>query len=165
MDAAALAAAIGGPIVGLAGMALAWRLALAEREHALRLARGQRMFEARGVAYRGLLRELYRVRDWVHRTLPFLGPKPAPPEPPTDDDWNRMFAEVAVFGSEELLTLFETFSAKVRGFQTYAFTYDQLTKQEAPLGDSGKLMEQYRQEASAALEAIERLMRTEIAGL
>ena len=75
MDSVALAATIGGSVVGLAGVgATAWsswlqglraaELASRQREHERELARGARLFERRAPVYEEMLRLLYR---WMER--------------------------------------------------------------------------------------------------
>jgi hypothetical protein len=59
MDAAALAAAIGGPAVGLAAVAFGFFNARGEREHSARLARDQRQHE------RDLARDAQQSDDWT----------------------------------------------------------------------------------------------------
>jgi hypothetical protein len=49
-----------------------------------------RRFEIRFEAYTNLSAHLERVRMWAERSEPVLGPKPAPPDMPTDDEVNAL---------------------------------------------------------------------------
>lgn len=159
----------------MAGIVFAWwgnedqrrhaeLLAREQHEHERRLARGERLFDRRAEAYEGLLRQLQRALLTVDRTHPIVGPKPPPPDPPTDEEWGAMLARVAVLGSEELMDAFELFVSKVNQFHIYASTYTRVRDQGASIGDTTKQMERFRVEARQALTATEKRMREELAG-
>lgn len=110
-DAAAQAAAIGGSVVGVAGVYFGWLSSRGQRRHAERLAAGQhdherriargRLFDLRAEAYEELDGHLQRVMLVLERTHPIMGPRPPPPPSPSDDEWLAMRAKVGVLGSHE----------------------------------------------------------------
>src|SRR5207249_35855 len=92
---AALAGAIGGPLVGIAGIVFGWlnskdrretsmKLAGAQRAHDRELARDARLFGELRSAYVRLTEFLLIMSAVVERTHPMMGPLPDPPEPPSD---------------------------------------------------------------------------------
>src|SRR5919106_3199005 len=130
MDAAALAIAIGGPAVGIAGVVFGWLQSRGERDNARQLvelrheqsrqaARSERAYEARSEAYEALLRQLHTVMMIIERTEPMIGPTAPPPERPSEDDWTEMYVRIAMFGSPELNEAFREFGAKWAEFQVH----------------------------------------------
>jgi hypothetical protein len=111
------------------------------------------------------LRQLQQAMLMIERTQPMIGPKPPPPEPPSDDEWTDMYVKAAIYGSEELMEAFNTFSSKAREFQAYAFTWERVRDHPSETGETGVKMEQSRGEAARALNEIERRMRKELAEL
>jgi hypothetical protein len=178
MDAPALAAAIGGSLVGALGILVGWlssrgerssalALAKAQREHEREIARGERLYEDRKNAYQGLLRQLHRTMLSVERTHPFLtvGEPLEPPEPPSEDEWTAMLVGVATFGSAELEEAYATFAAEVRSFQAHAWTFEATRNQRDDISETVTQMDAHRQGARDALKNIERLIRDELAAL
>lgn len=178
MNAIAFAATIGGTVVAVAGVWFGWLQSKGERhqavvlagkqhEHERKMARGERLFDARAVAYQELLRMLYRAMTTIDRTEPIITttPPPVPPPRPTDEEWDEMMAKVAVFGSQELVEAFEHFVSKANGFHVWAATFKAIKNQQADIADTAEQMNKHRQEARDALKAIERLMREELSGL
>ena len=173
---AALAAAIGGSLVGVAGVLFGWLNSRGERhnavalarerhDHERQLARGERFFDARSAAYQHALKVLYVAQERIDRTYPIVGPRPEPPEAPSEEEWSDMFVKLAVFGSEKLMQAFEAYSDKSNEFYAYASTYAAIREQKGQLGDTVEQMNRCREEAREALLAIERRIREELAGL
>ena len=119
MDSVALAATIGGSVVGLAGVgATAWsswlqrasakEITASQHEHERELARGARFFDRRALAYEEMLRLLSVWAERVHdaqRIMRFAG-DPEPPEPPGRDEWRNMQVRVRTIGSRQVGTAF-----------------------------------------------------------
>jgi hypothetical protein len=73
---AAFAAAVGGPLIGLAGVSFAWLNGKSERAHETREARIQRVWAFREETYLATSRYLERLAAWLDRTDPVIAPSP-----------------------------------------------------------------------------------------
>lgn len=173
---AALAAAIFGPLVGVAGVVFGWLQSRGERDNARELvelqyqhsrqaARGERLFEARREAYRALLRQLHTVMMIIERTEPMIGPTSPPPEKPSDDDWTDMYVRIAMFGSPELNEAFREFGAKWAEFQVNAARFSRARQGQADEAGAGMDMHNAREAAAKTLREMERMIREELAAL
>jgi hypothetical protein len=140
------------------------RLAREQHAHDRRIARGERLFDARANAYQALLRELRQAMLTVERTHPMIGPKPPLPEPTSEAEWEDMYINVAVYGSADLMEAFEASASKVQEFQAHVFTHERVQEQQGP-GDTWRPMLRAREEAGQALRLLERKMRDELAEL
>jgi hypothetical protein len=170
-DAVALAAAIGGPAVGIVTVVFAHYAgkesreqvgALAKKQHGHEriLAHDARLYESRSRVYEDLLADVHRDQLAMARTHPIIGPMPPPPPMLSDEEYLRLTARVAAFGSPEVLTALEAFTAKVRGFFAEAHTYDAMNLQQ---GHADPMpMHNLRQEAGDRLKELEGLVRHEL---
>lgn len=134
VDWPALAVAIGGPAVGIAGVVFGWLQSRGERdnarelvelqnEHSRQAVSSERMFEARSEAYDALLRQLHTVMMIIERTEPMIGPTSPPPEQPSEDDWTDMYVRIAMFGSPELNEAFREFGKQWAAFLANALFF------------------------------------------
>jgi hypothetical protein len=129
MDTVALAATIGGSVVGLAGVAVtawgAWQqrkstreVAALQHEHERDLARGERLFEHRGAAYEAMLGFLQVWWERIADTEPILrlAGAPPPPDAPGPDEWRPMYVRLRTYGSAPVAALYEDFTNATRDF-------------------------------------------------
>jgi hypothetical protein len=139
----ALAAAIGGSIVGAAGVAFGWlnsrgertqaqTLAKGERTHARTLARETRLYEDVKHAYIDVLTFLDAMRDVLNRTEPIIGPQPDPPPLPSEDEARGLYARVAVVGSNAVIDELDALAAIQREFFARVHTVQIIREQRAP---------------------------------
>lgn len=175
MDAPALAAAIGGPVVGLAGVLFGWfnaggeraqarQLARDQREHERTLARDARLNAELREAYEELLRMVFLVEDLVTRTNPIIGPAAPPPPMPPEADVRRVMARVSVIGSEEVFEALERVWAAHRTFWGHSRSVDAARQ---PGGGEGggepwREMQEAREDFLARVRELERLIRSEV---
>jgi hypothetical protein len=191
VDTVALAATIGGSIVGVAGvLATAWsarqqrlssiELANSQHEHERALASGARLFEKRAEVYESLLSTLLIWRDrveliWrerVQHELPRVRTdgEPEPPKPPSQDEWRTMSARVGTFGSLNVDTGFmqmvgaiNIFFSTADGFIAARDAGHYLSSEEAK--SARDQVQRARDHVVARFEALERLVSDELAGL
>jgi hypothetical protein len=129
VDAVALAATIGGSAVALAGVGVtAWgvgqqrasakELAALQHGHERDLACGARLFERRAAAYEAMLGFLQVIWERILDTEPILrlAGTPAPPEPPSAEEWRAMYVRLRTFGSAPVARLYEEFTDATRDF-------------------------------------------------
>jgi hypothetical protein len=173
---AALAAAIFGPVVGVAGVVFGWLQSRGERDNARQLvehqhehsrhsALSERLFEARSEAYEALLRQLHRVMMIIERTEPMIGPTSPAPDRPSDEEWTEMYVSIAMFGSPELNEAFRDFGAKWAAFQVHASQWARVRQGQPGATNAGMDMHDARQEAAGTLREMERMIREELAAL
>ena len=173
MSDAALAAAIGGPVVGLAGVLFGWLTAREQREHGERLARGQQEHErtlARDArlhdqvreAYEELLVLVYVVEDIISRTNPVIGPAPDPPAMPPESELRRVSARISVVGSEEVVDGVAALWAAQRHFWATSQTLDMLRAQRADPGEAWERVEEARTAFRDRRRELEATVRAEV---
>jgi hypothetical protein len=168
----ALAAAIGGPVVGATGVAFGWLSTRGDREHTLMLAEGQqrnaralarddRLYADLRSAYFELLTFLNLIGDVIHRTEPIIGPQPDPPEPPTDEETRELFARVAAIGSDDVAAALQELTRITRKFWSYVFTVRAIRDQQAG-GAPFQELQETRELFAAKTREIEALIRAEL---
>lgn len=107
LDVVALASVITTGVVGLAGLGATVWTSKRAREHAEKLATGQRQQERLQDAYLALLQAMRRSGLWAQNVKPTLDtdpPRPVP-DPADDDDWSRVLALLDAYGSPEVREL------------------------------------------------------------
>jgi hypothetical protein len=173
MNGAALAASIGGPVVGIAGVVFGWLSARGQREHAERLAQDQHEHEralARDVrlndeareAYEQLLRMIYIVEAHIDRTNPIIGPAQEPPAMPPESEMRNITARVSVVGSEAIIEAITKLWEAQRDFWIYSQTLDSLREQTGAPPDAWKRVQDAREEFRARARELEAAIRTEV---
>lgn len=181
MDWVALAAAIGGSVVGLAGViATAWsnwlqqvsarELSARQQEHERGLARGARLFERRAPVYEEMLRLLYpwmeRV-DATERMMTFAG-DPEPPEPPGAEEWRGMQVRLRTIGSGEVADAYEGFADAIRSFFRLVPTMRAIREHGEDAEEAVRVhteLEEARSNVRKTLRSLERLVSDELASL
>jgi hypothetical protein len=154
MEWAALAAAIGGPVVGVAGVIFGWlnskgerektiELAGRQREHERLLAREERLHDELRASYEELLRLLFLIQMVITRTHPDGDQMPDPPENPADEEVRRIKARASVVGSEEVITEVEHALDASAAFMEQARRFDNLRSQYGRVED-GQFREYFR---------------------
>lgn len=182
MNWVALAATIGGSLVGLAGVAatvwsnrtqaiLQRELTAAEHQHQRMLASGARLFERRAPVYEETLKLLYPWMERVDATERFmtLAGDPGPPEPPGREEWRDMQVRLRTNGSLAVGDAYDAFSSAIQRF------YDQVHEVRTVKGrddvEEGrwkaayKGLEEARKDVREKLRDLERLVSDELAAL
>jgi hypothetical protein len=175
MDAPALAAAIGGPVVGLAGVMFGWfnasgeraqgaRLARDQREHERVLAREARLGSELRAAYEELLRLVFVVEDIINRTNPIIAPGPAPPSMPPEEELRKTIARASVIGSEEVMKAVEALWTAQRAFWINSQTLDSVQQQGGGtnVGDLFRQVQEARDAFRERARELERMIRAEV---
>jgi hypothetical protein len=154
-------------LVGVGGVALAWReqglrraLAQADREHQRQLAHDAPTDADRRDAYVDVADYLKRWTLTLVRTNPAFvqNPPPDPPEMPTDPERINLEARVAVLGSAEVNERLDRFTRK-----SFNLTYIRLQASATEgLNDAGTERERLRSEVKEELLAIERCIPDEL---
>jgi hypothetical protein len=180
MDAVALAATIGGAVVGVAGVAAtAWsnwlqrdsakELASLQHQHERELARGARLYERRVPVYEQMLKLLYPWMERVDSTqrLWKSASEPEPPEPPSPEEWRAMQVELGTHGSPAVSDAYRAFSEAISEFFERVSELRMIMDHSAT-GDAGEAagrMEAARRNVREMLRKLERLVSDELAAL
>jgi hypothetical protein len=134
VDTVALAATIGGSLVGLAGVgATAWsswlqrksatELAVRQQEHERQLARGAHLFERRAAAYEEMLRLAYVWEERVSTAEAAIRAEPPNlaaadlPDLPTPEEMLALLARFGTVSSEAVQVAFQGFLLRVALFR------------------------------------------------
>ena len=153
-----------------------WR-ARGDRAAARELARRERLYNTKLEPYLDLLRQLLVEVQIVQRTEDLLGGQREPPKMPPDHEWRDLRARIGVVASPEVGEAVDMFDAKVREFHNRVNVFrgksDELAGgQPIPPGigphtpmDEYRAMEAAREEAVAAYEPVQTLVRDELANL
>jgi hypothetical protein len=168
----ALAAAIGGPAVGIAGVVFGWlnskserettlKNSAAQREHERELARDERLHDELREAYEELLGFFRLLGEVVGRTRPMLSPAPAPPSLPGDDELRRIFARASVIGSEEAMDAVKEGAVRYRAFLAAAWTLDDVEKQGGDKTGLWQAIQTAREQFTEQVDLLEKLIRSE----
>jgi hypothetical protein len=181
VDAVALAAAIGGSTVGLAGVATsAWsnwlqhvsarELSARQQEHERDLARGARLFERRGPVYETMIAFLYPWMERVDATEPFMryAGEPDPPDPPSTDEWRMMHVRLRTYGSPEVADAYDVFGEAIRSFFFHLPTIRADRAHGTDAAESVRLHKEFeaaRVNVRKTLRSLERLVSDELASL
>jgi hypothetical protein len=178
MDPVALAATIGGSLVGLAGVsATAWgakqqresatELETSRQTHEQRMASGARLFEKRSDVYERMIGVLHRWTEQVHSTEPILkmANDPEPPEEPSADEQRDLLRVLRTFGSQPVADAYEEFVKAVRSFFYDAMTLRTIRESRGDAKEPWERVEASRQTVRDELQAIERLVSEELASL
>lgn len=96
--------------------------------HAELMAREARRQERRERVYESATVYIYRMSDYVRRTVPDFEPSPVPPGPLDEDDLRRLNAVSILHGSAEVKTITDEFTAKLRAFEGQALAFSMDTK-------------------------------------
>jgi hypothetical protein len=175
-NSAALAAAIGGSVVGLAGIAFGWlnsrgeraqalRLNETEHEHQRELARGERLHDELHAAYSEMLGLVSKLLLFVERTKPMLvvGEPLDPPSLPEPDEMLRIRGRASLVGSEEVVKALDELAVRFRAFQGAAWSLDLHERQNAPnVGQGWEAVESKRERFREQVAEIERITREDI---
>jgi hypothetical protein len=166
----AVAGVSSGAIVGLGGLVFAYFNGKAERVHTERLARSGCLHEQRRLAYVEIARFLERQRLFLIRTYPFMGPKPAPPEPLGDDEWSAVSGLAAVSPSREVEAALQDAAQRGTEFESAAAIYQHEETSRRVLTQEGQksarqVMDESRDSALAAITKAQHAMRDELASL
>lgn len=182
MDWPALAAAIGGPLVGIAALwrssvdarenrAQALALARAQHEHEREVDRASRHFEMRRDTYTELLRTALMALEAINLTEPIGrvdGDERRQVSVPTEDEWNILVARVLATGSAAARDAAETYWMLSRVFFIAAGVYQQVRDAAGPGHQTAAAhdeMQQARDAATAAFENLKNLVRDELENL
>jgi hypothetical protein len=154
-------------VAGLAGLLVTLVNGRADRRHARRLARDERLFEKRSAVYEDLLTNAEREKAAMERTYPFFvegGSPPKLPEPLSDEEWWRLRARVAAFGSEPVRAAVDAYRKKAAAFFAQARTFRAMEAQGRDVRpDAYVESDRVRREAHALLEALASAVRGELA--
>lgn len=180
MDSVALAATIGGAVVGVAGVAAtAWsswlqkasanELASRQHDHERELARGARLFERRAPVYEKMLKLL---NVWVERVdlterLWTSASDPEPPEVPNPEEWRDMQVQLGTYGSGDVANAYREFSDAIQDFYQRVSELRVITAGHAQ-GDAGAAatkMDDARRNVRETMRKLERLVSDELAAL
>jgi hypothetical protein len=180
VDTVALAATIGGSLIGLAGVGVtAWGarqqresakdLATSQQEHERDLARGARLFDSRAVVYEGLLTFMQVAIERLEKTEPVMtfSGESGPPDPPSREENRVMEARLRTYGSREVADAYEQFGEAVKAFYGFAFSMRTI-RDQGGTGDLVKAFEALRESRGHvrdALANLERLVSNELASL
>jgi hypothetical protein len=181
MDSVALAATIGGSVVGLTGVAAtAWsswlqhdsakELASTQHEHERELARGARLYERRATVYEQTLTLLYVWMDRVDLTerLWESAGDPKPPELPNLDEWRKMQARLATHGSLAVSDAYREFwESGITAFYARVAEMRMIREghAEGVLAEAAQRMEDARRHVRELMRKLERLVSDELAAL
>jgi hypothetical protein len=179
VDSVALAATIGGSVVGLAGVgATAWgswlqrgsakELAASQHEHERELARGARLFDRRQPVYEEMLRLLYPWAERVEATDKIItfADEPDPPDLPSREAWREMQIRFATIGSRAVADSFLAFGDVLRDFWAHVGRMRNIREHGGgDLAEAATATEEARREVVAALRKTERLVSEELAAL
>jgi hypothetical protein len=180
VDSVALAATIGGSVVGLAGVGLsAWsnwlqrdsakELASLQHEHERDLARGGRLYERRALVYEETLTLLYPWMDRVDMTEPVWrsADDPGPPDPPDFVEFRKMQARLGAHGSLAVSDVFRELWELILAF------YERVNERrmiraghaQGDLAAAGERMEEARRTVRETYRNLERVVSEELARL
>jgi hypothetical protein len=172
----ALAATIGGSVVGLAGvisnvvlakLRQGQELDLADRQHVheRELARGDRLYERRALVYEQMMGVVATTMEHVERRNPMISFSNEPPLPdePSVDDQRAMQIKLRTHGSKAVGDAFHDWVQKVRQFQLNATAFEMVRDQRAPFTDEREVMDDARVEAREAADKLARLLADELA--
>jgi hypothetical protein len=178
VDSVALAAAIGGSVVGLAGiLATAWsswlqressrELAGRQHEHERELARGARLFERRAPVYQEMLGQLYVWIAQVNATEPIIefAGQPEPPDPPSDEEWREMEVQLRTFGSVAVADAYGLLADAMHSFFAQAGSLRTIREQGGAVTEPWEQVHEARITVRENLRALERLVSEELAAL
>jgi hypothetical protein len=179
MDEVALAATIGGTVVGLAGVtATAWsswlqrassrELAASEHAHERELARGARLFEHRAPVYEQMRRVLQPWMELVDATEPeplllFAG-ESEPPEPP-GDEVREMLVLLRTHGSLRVADAFEEVTRAITFFFAQAGVLRQIRAQGGDVREPWQETQAARENVRDKLRALQQLVSEELSAL
>jgi hypothetical protein len=181
VDTVALAATIGGSMVGLAGvLATAWsslqqrrsasELASAQHTHERELARGARLFKRRQPIYEEMV---LLLSPWVERVqaterlMTFAG-DPEPPDLPSPDEWRAMQARFGTIGSPEAAAAFREVGRAINAFYDQARRLRVIREHGEDADEvmpAYEAVEEARRKVGESFEALKRLVSDELAGL
>jgi hypothetical protein len=175
----ALAATIGGSVVGLAGVIgnvvngwigrkQAIELAENEHEHQRELARGERLYARRASVYEEMLGFNYVVMARVEDAEPLIqlaGQQGAPPEPPSDEEFRTMQVRLRTHCSIEVGNAFDDFAKKAHTFWGHVMVVRTLREQHGQMGNAIVELQAAREEVRNSLRTLERLVSVELAAL
>lgn len=138
-----------------------------DREFARSTARNERIEERRAELYVDMLSNLERDVFSFERIYPATSPLPPPPDPLNDDEWMRLKARIAAFGSSEVVALVEEFSGVVVRFSQAWQACEMLEKAGARPGSdfaaNFQTLDAARRELrQTILPAIEKRVRVEL---
>ncbi len=180
MSDAALAGAIGGSVVGLAGVLAtvvsaagqrrqAERLAVEQHEHERALARWDRLFDRKTQTYYDMLRMAFIAVERVRAEETQLAAAASarrPPDRPSDAEFEDMQVRLVLYGSPEVAAAFDAVAAATISFRNSVAAFrvardsgqgfDELQK-------AGGDLDRCRAETEAASAALEQLVRAELA--
>ena len=180
MDSVALAATIGGSVVGLAGVGVsAWSnwlqqgtardLASKQHEHERELARSARLFERREPVYE---ETLLLLRVWMDRVdlterLYTAPGDPEPPEVPDREKWRAMQARLGALGSPEVSAAYREFWDALEAFYERVKELRMLRQgyAEGEAGAAATRMIEARGTVGDMLQKLERVVSGELAAL
>lgn len=180
MDPVALAATIGGSVMGLAGVgATVWgssqqrksakELASLQHGHERELARGGRLYERRAPVYEQTLTLLNLWMERVDSTERAWesSSDPKPPELPDPVEWRKMQAQLGTHGSPAVSDAYREFSEAIRAFYERVNELRMLRAghAEGSASDAAVRMQDARQNVREMLRKLERLVSDELAGL
>jgi hypothetical protein len=177
MDAVALAATIGGTVVGVAGvgatMWATWTQRVSARElgaeqhkHERDLARGARLFDKRASVYEAMNAYLLTLVQRIEATEPMWqrANEPEPPEPPGEGEWRAMQVSLRTFGSQAVADAYDDLSKKITRFFAAATMLRDMRNQRAVTLPREEV-EEARERVREAHRALIRLASEELATL
>jgi hypothetical protein len=178
VNAVALAATIGGAVVGVvtvtANVVLAWirrgqEVELAEKQHAheRKLARGDRLYAKRVPVYEAMNRVVNPMLEYVEARNPMLtyNVEPDLPPEPTLDEQRELHLKLATYGSTAASHAYVDFVKKVRLFHIHATSYERTKDSPRGLAGAGIEMENARTAVREAAEKLQDLASDEVGSL
>jgi hypothetical protein len=179
VDAVALAATIGGSIVGVAGIGGSVYIARLQRktevklaedrqQHERDLARGQRLYERRAPIYEATVAFAAALMAHVEATQPiitFAGEERALPPMPSDEDQLSRQAQLHAHGSPEVANAMDELADKVRLFFIQAGVIKTILEQGGPLQNERVELQATREQVRAANRTLRELVSNELASL
>jgi hypothetical protein len=180
VDSVALAATIGGSLVGLAGVGVsAWSnwlqqgtardLAATQHEHERELARGARLYERRAPIYETTLNFLNLWMERVDMTERLWTSEndPDPPQLPNAEEWRMMLTRLGVHGSPAASDAYRAFADSITAFYERVKELRMLRAghAEGSADDAATRMMEARADVREALLRLTRILSDELAAL
>jgi hypothetical protein len=178
VNAIALAATIGGSLVGLAGvisnvviakLRQGQELNLADRQHVheREFARATAFYDRRAPIYEAMIAIVAATMEHVHRHNPkisFGDEPPLRPEPSLDEQ-HAMQTKQLTHGSQEVSDAFYEWRSEVRIFWVNAAKFEIAREEGGQLSDEREHMDNAREQAREAAVNLSRLVSDELASL
>jgi hypothetical protein len=178
VDTVALAATIGGSLVGLAGVgASAWsswvsrksalELAASQQQHERELARGTRLFDRRAPVYGEMVELLYRWLDRVNATEPIMrfADEPDPVGLPSEEEALKLQARFGTVSSPATFAAFGEAIDALQEFTNHVRVLRTVRQHGGELARELEAVQEARETVRAAVPDFQRVVSDELEGL